>query len=120
TITGTNDAPVVSSALTSAANEGDGAFTKNLLDGASDPDDGETERLQVGNVQYAIGNGAASSTAPAGFSVSESTLTINAADPSFNHLAKGVTETVTVSYDITDPQGKTVSQTETVTITGTN
>jgi len=50
TITGTNDAPVVAAALTDAATEGGALFTRNLLAGASDKDDGETATLTVANV----------------------------------------------------------------------
>ena len=41
TITGTNDTPTVSSALSENAAEGDASFDVNLLAGASDLDDGE-------------------------------------------------------------------------------
>ena len=58
TITGTNDAPTVSAALTDTANEGDAAFTRNLLTHASDVDDGDT--LSVANVSYTVDGGSAS------------------------------------------------------------
>ncbi|WP_212038735.1 VCBS domain-containing protein, partial [Bradyrhizobium sp. JYMT SZCCT0428] len=41
-VTGTNDAPIVAAALTDSVNEGDAAFARNLLNGASDVDHGET------------------------------------------------------------------------------
>src|SRR5205823_5050500 len=77
TITGTNDAPVVAAALTVTAAEGDAAFTRNLLTGASDVDNGETATLTVANVSYAVDGGAASATAPAGVSLSGSTLSVD-------------------------------------------
>ena len=49
-ITGTNDIPTVAAALTDAADEGAASFTQDLLEGASDLDDGETETLAVTNV----------------------------------------------------------------------
>ncbi|MFX9680564.1 VCBS domain-containing protein, partial [Acinetobacter baumannii] len=46
-ITGTNDAPTVTAALTASAYEGDSCFTRDLLSGASDIDDGETATLSI-------------------------------------------------------------------------
>ncbi len=122
TITGTNDAPVVTAALTASATEGDAVFTKDLLSGASDPDHGETASLTVAGITYAVGESAASSTAPAGVSLGLDghTLTIDPTDPSFVPLALGETSTIVVSYNVTDVHGATVPQTETITITGTN
>ena len=120
TITGTNDAPVVASALTGTAAEGDSSFTKDLLTGATDPDHGETATLTVADVQYSVDGGLASGTAPAGVSLSGSTLTVDPTDAAFNHLAVGEHTTIVVSYNVTDAQGATVAQTETITITGTN
>jgi len=120
TITGTNDTPTVAAALTDSADEGDASFTQNLLEGASDLDDGETVTLSVANVTYAVNGGSASPTAPAGVSLTGSTLTVDPTDPAFNHLAAGATMVIAVSYEVVDAQGATVAQTETITITGTN
>lgn len=122
TIHGTNDAPTVSAALTDTASEGAAAFTKDLLLGASDPDDGETATLHITDVTYKVGTGATSSTIPAGLSLGADghTLTIDPADPAFDHLAAGQNTTIKVSYDVTDVHGATVDQTETITINGTN
>ena len=65
TITGTNDAPTVTGALTQTAAEGAPSFTANLLSGASDVDDGETATLSIANVNYTVDGGTASATAPA-------------------------------------------------------
>ena len=119
TINGTNDAPVVAAPLTNIVNEGATAFTKDLLIGASDVDHGETGALYVANVAYAI-DGVASVTAPAGVSLVGHTLTVDPANPAFNHLAVGEHTSIVVSYDVTDAQGATVAQTETVTINGVN
>ncbi|MES2602407.1 MAG: VCBS domain-containing protein [Pseudomonadota bacterium] len=118
TINGTNDAPTVAAALTDTANEGDTAFTRNLLTGANDVDDGDT--LSVVNVTYKVDTGAASGTAPAGISLTGSTLNVDPTDPSFNHLGAGQHTTVEVSYDVKDLLGLMIHQTETVTINGIN
>src|SRR6185369_13360225 len=120
TITGTNDAPTVDAALTTSAAEGDAAHTQNLLAGASDPDDGETATLTVTGLTYSVDGGPGSGTAPAGVSVSGSTLTVDPSNAAFNHLAAGASTTILASYNAKDAQGATVAQTETITITGTN
>ncbi|MDO8981246.1 MAG: VCBS domain-containing protein [Afipia sp.] len=122
TINGTNDTPTVAAALTDTASEGAAAFTKNLLLGASDLDDGETATLHVTDVTYKVDSGATSSTIPAGLSLGADghTLTIDPTNATFNHLAVGQHTTIKVSYDVTDAQGATVNQTETITINGTN
>jgi VCBS repeat-containing protein len=120
TITGTNDAPVVAAALTVTAAESDVAFTANLLAGASDVDTGETATLSVTNVKYAVDGGTASATAPTGISLTGATLSVDPKNAAFDHLAQDVTATIVVSYEITDAHGATTTQTETITITGTN
>lgn len=121
-ITGTNDAPVVAAALADLVNEGDAAFTRDLLGGASDVDKGETTTLHVASVSYAVDGGDASGTPPAGISLGADghTLSVDPTDPAFDHLAVGEQTIIMVSYDVTDAQGATVPQTETITITGTN
>jgi VCBS repeat-containing protein len=122
TITGTNDTPTVTAALTASADEGVASFTKDLLSGAKDADDGETATLsvQASSVTYSVDGGAASTTAPAGVSLSGNTLTVDPSDAAFDHLAVGVKQKIVVSYNIVDVHGATVAQTETITITGTN
>jgi VCBS repeat-containing protein len=120
TINGTNDAPVVAGALTSVHNEGDAAYSLNLLSGASDPDHSETASLTVAHVTYSVDGGASSGTAPAGLSLSGSSLTVDPTHGAFNGLAVGEHTTIVVGFDVTDAQGATVHQTETITINGTN
>jgi VCBS repeat-containing protein len=120
TVDGANDAPAVAAALTVPVHEGDSAITTNLLTGASDPDAGETATLSVANVRYAIDGLAASTTAPAGLTLAGAVLSVDPANPAFAHLAQGETTTIVVSYDVTDAHGATITQTETVIITGTN
>ena len=118
-VTGANDAPVVAAALTDNVDEGDAAFTRDLLNGASDVDHGAT--LHIANVSYAVDGGAGSATAPAGVSLDADghTLAVDPADPSFD-LMVGEYTTIVVSYDVTDAQGATVAQTETITVAGTD
>src|SRR6185369_16304339 len=105
TITGTNDAPTVAAPLTTSAAEGAAAYTQNLLAGASDPDDGETATLAVAGVTYSVDGGPASGTAPAGVSVSGSTVSIDPSNAAFNHLAVGQSSSIVVSYNVKDAQG---------------
>src|SRR5204863_7893625 len=46
--------------------------------------------------------------------------TRRSSDLAFDHLAVGDSVVIVVGYDVTDAQGATVHQTETITITGTN
>src|SRR6185295_14168226 len=98
TITGTNDVPTVAGALTYGTNEGDASHVLNLLQGASDLDQGETATLGVVNVTYKVDAGSPSATAPAGISLSGSQLTVDPTDPAFDHLGVGETMTIVVGY----------------------
>ncbi|MFX6288901.1 hypothetical protein ABTF70_19075, partial [Acinetobacter baumannii] len=84
------------------------AFARNLLSGASDPDDGETSTLSISNVNYQVDGGAVSATAPAGVCISGHTLSVDPGNPAFNHLAEGVKEVISISYDVKDVHGATV------------
>lgn len=118
TVDGSNDAPVVASALTAAANQNDSAQSFNLLAGASDADLGETATLTVGNVKFALNGGTAQPAAPTGVTLNGTTLHV---DPSaFAYLGEGQTATLKVTYNIIDAHGASVAQTETITITGVN
>ncbi|WP_137889444.1 DVUA0089 family protein, partial [Pseudomonas sp. 2FE] len=107
-VTNINEAPTVAAALTAAANEDDASFNVNLLTGASDVDIGDV--LSVSNVQ-----GLSS-----GLSLSGNTLSVDPSDTTFQSLAVGETRDIIVSYDVIDGNGGSVSQSITVTITGTN
>ena len=121
-ITGTNDAPVVAAPLTASAHEGDAAIVADLLNGATDIDHGETATLFVASLTYTVDGGTASATPPAGVSLGADghTLTVDPTNPAFDYLAFGEQTVIKVFYDVTDAQGATVPQTETITITGTN
>ncbi|HET7775762.1 MAG TPA: type I secretion C-terminal target domain-containing protein, partial [Azospira sp.] len=120
TIAGTNDGPQVTAALSSNVDEGNASYSLNLLAGASDPDHGETASLSISNVSYSVDGGPSSGTVPAGLSLTGASLAVDPADLAFNSLAVGEQTTITVSYDVVDVHGASVSQSETITIAGTN
>ena len=108
TITGTNDVPTISGALTAAANEDDAGFAVDMLSGAADVDFGTI--LGVSNVTGLT----------AGVTQTGNTINVDPADAAFQHLALGAVLNIIVSYDIVDGAGGVVAQTATITITGTN
>jgi len=118
TITGANDAPVVT-AITETKTENDASHVLNLLAGASDADSSDT--LSVTNYSASATDGASSPnvvTIPSGaLSLSGKDLTV---DPTkFNYLAAGEQVVITVSYDVSDGT-TTTANTATITITGAN
>ena len=111
TITGTNDAPTVSAAVTGGGNEDDAAFSVDLLAGASDID--VLDVLNIDGTTFALTSGDAS-----GMTLNGNVLDI---DPNaYNHLDDGESEVVVFTYGIIDGNGGTVMQTATITITGSN
>ncbi|NTW69568.1 MAG: hypothetical protein HGB23_06905 [Chlorobiaceae bacterium] len=114
-----NNAPTVLAPLASTSAEGSSSYTLNLLDGAIDVDSGDT--LSVGSlVTYSVDGAVASSIAPAGVSLIGSTLTVDPTNEVFNQLAVGQSMTILVSYSVMDTKGASVTQTETIKVTGTN
>ncbi len=65
------------------------AVVVDLLQGAADAD--ASAVLSVSNVQYAVGSGAASSTPPAGVSLTGASLSVDPTDPSFDSIAQART-----------------------------
>ena len=118
TVDGSNDTPVVAAPLVVAVTQDSAPQTVNLLDGATDPDSGDTATLSVSHVKYALGNAPASVNPPTGISLVGTTLHVDPA--AFAYLGAGQTATIVVIYDVTDTHGATVAQTETITVTGTN
>ncbi|QDV46984.1 Serine-aspartate repeat-containing protein F precursor [Stieleria neptunia] len=112
TIAGANDAPVVTAAVTSTVTEDDASTDVDLLDGASDPDNGDTVSVENGSLVRQSGD-------DSGISANgTSGLTI---DPSaYNSLAAGESEVIIYDYNLTDGNGGTISQSATITITGVN
>ncbi|WFU68210.1 VCBS domain-containing protein [Bradyrhizobium brasilense] len=110
TVTGTNDAPVVTGAVTGSATEDGATSTLNALANASDVDDNTT--LSVANVPAVL---------PAGVSYNAAThaFTLDPSDAAFQHLADGQTTTVSVSYSVSDGTTSTPASVS-WTVTGTN
>lgn len=112
TITGTNDAPTVSGAVTATVAEDAASSTLNALANASDVDDLTT--LSVVNVP---------GTLPAGvtYNAADHTFTLDPSNAAYQHLGVGQSTVVTVNYAVTDgtvttPTPASVSW----TVTGTN
>ncbi|MFI4849994.1 MAG: Ig-like domain-containing protein [Gimesia chilikensis] len=109
TITGVNDAPAVSAAVSTTATEDDGTFSLDLLTNASDPD--TTDVLNVADLLLDSGD-------DSGITVNGNSLDI---DPSaYNYLAVGESAVITYTYNVIDGEGGSVAQTATITITGVN
>ena len=119
TINGMNDAPAVSGAESSSVSLGSAAYNLNLLLLASDP---EGDPLTVGNVTYSVdgvltGNGG--SDLPSGVTRTGSTLTVDPANSAYDTVGDGGHVTILASYIISDGNGGSVFQTETVTLNRT-
>ncbi len=110
TVTGTNDAPAVTGAVTGTATEDGPSSTLNALANASDVDDGAS--LSVSGVPVSL---------PAGVSYDAAThsFTLDPSNSSFQHLAAGATTTVSVSYNVSDGITTTPASVS-WTVTGTN
>src|SRR5438034_1378072 len=93
TVTGSNDAPVVTSAVTGSATEDGPTSTLNALANASDVDAGST--LSVTNIQASLPAGVA-------YNAGTHSFTLDPSDAAFQHLANGQTTTVSVSYEVSD------------------
>src|SRR5439155_18600334 len=78
------------------------------LTNASDVDDGAV--LHVANV----------SVLPAGVTLVGDSLSVDPTNAAFQHLAQGVQDVITVTYNVVDQFNASVAQTATITITGTN
>ena len=95
----------------------DGSTELNLLAGAKDPD--ASHVLGLTDVTYKVGSAAASSALPAGFTLSDAgVLTVDPTHAAYNFLGQGQTQTIVVSYTISDGDGSTVAQTATITVNG--
>ncbi|AWN41722.1 hypothetical protein DK389_15910 [Methylobacterium durans] len=110
TITGTNDAPVVTGPVTGSATEDGAVSTLSALANATDVDAGTT--LSVANVPGSL---------PAGVSYNAATqsFTLDPGVAAYQSLAVGETKTVSVSYGVSDGI-ITTPATVSWTVTGTN
>jgi VCBS repeat-containing protein len=108
-ITGVNDAPVVTAALTAGATEDAAAVKVNALAHASDVDDGTTLNVVL------------PSSLPAGVTYDPAThsFTLDPSHAAYQHLAQGEHVDVVVGYGVSDGLA-TVSTSVTFTVTGTN
>ncbi|WP_349628829.1 VCBS domain-containing protein [Bradyrhizobium sp. AUGA SZCCT0177] len=117
TITGSNDAPVVSAAVVATVDEDDAnPATINLLANASDPD--RTDDVDSAALTVAVTDG---TWAPAVvYSVDNETGALTFDPNQFNAL--GVSESIelTFSYNVVDGEGGVTPTTAVVTITGSN
>jgi VCBS repeat-containing protein/cysteine-rich repeat protein len=106
-ITGVNDAPTATFTTDFAVNEGAAEITDDLT--STDPDNQDT-------AAFAIVTGAD------GFSLGadSSTWTFDPDHATYNHLAAGVTQTLTIEYSVTDSQSASDNETFDIVITGTN
>ena len=114
TITGTNDAPTVSAEVTGGGAEGSGTTSVNLLDFATDVDNGAV--LHVENVIWneVPGN------MPAGFTLVGNSIEVDTSSLAYDAMPAGSTFTTHFTYDVVDEHGAHVTQHATITITGTN
>ncbi|WP_346842270.1 retention module-containing protein [Metapseudomonas otitidis] len=110
TITGVNDVPVVTGAISVGTNEDAAGQVIDLLAKASDTD--AKDVLNVVNLRETSGNDAS------GVTVSGNTLVL---DPSaYNYLAKGEKVTLTYEYEVSDGHGGLITTQATVVIDGVN
>ncbi|OEF03850.1 hypothetical protein A1QI_12995 [Vibrio genomosp. F10 str. 9ZB36] len=115
-----NAPPEIANTVTGNKAEDSGMGAIDLLAGASDADTGDS--LSIGHLEYQLGSNTKTSAIPSYLTMGKDghTLVVNANAPAFQHLGAGDTQTITVSYNISDTHGGTVQQTATVTVTGTN
>src|SRR5207247_1939426 len=108
TITGANDQPAVSAAISSTHSENGARYSVSLLAGSSDPDSSDVLHVDANSV----------SGLAAGVTLNGHTLF---PDPTpYRSLAVGEHATVTVNYNVVDGNGGSVAQSATITITGAN
>ena len=110
TMTGVNDAPAVSGAVSGSATEDASTSTLNALANASDVDDNTT--LSIVGLPLSL---------PAGVSYDAAThsFTLDPANAAFQHLAQGTQTTVTVNYGVSDGIATTPASVS-WTVTGVN
>jgi large repetitive protein len=117
TINGTNDAPLVSGAVTGSLDEDDAnPATINLLANASDVD--ANDDLDVASVQVAVTQG--SWTPAVSYSVNAETGALTLDPNQFNALGVNESLKLTFSYNVVDSFGAATPTTAVVTVTGSN
>ena len=114
TITGTNDAPIVSVIDAGATHEDAGQFVVDLLATATDVD--VTDELDVASVQAASSNAGRT----VAYQIDNETGAFRLNPGQFNDLVAGETETITVRYNVVDGHGGVTPTTATFVIEGRN
>ncbi|GAA4652839.1 VCBS domain-containing protein [Kistimonas scapharcae] len=111
TITGSNDAPFVSRAITSGAGADDAGYTLDLLSHAGDVDVSDTLSVQDGSVRLISGD-------DSGIRIIGNQMTV---DPSaYAYLENSEQVVIEYRFTVEDDKGGTVEQVATITMTGTN
>ncbi|WP_197469043.1 VCBS domain-containing protein, partial [Oleiphilus sp. HI0125] len=106
TITGINDAPVLSVITAQSAREGDSTKTTGVLTG-SDIDTNDQLTFSAPNVD--------------GFVLKQDgSYSFDPSHGSYNHLAQGDVQTITIPVTVTDLAGATDTKNLVITLTGTN
>ena len=117
TITGSNDAPVVSGAVLATVDEDDAnPASVNLLANASDPD--ASDDLDVASVDYSVTGGTWA--AAVAYSVDAETGALTFDPGQFNALAVSESIELTFTYNVIDGNGGVTPATAVITITGSN
>ncbi|MFH0266621.1 VCBS domain-containing protein [Vibrio rumoiensis] len=107
TVTGTNDAPVISPITAQTANEGDAQLVTGTVT-SSDVDNGATATYST-------------TATVAGFVLNANgSYRFDPSDAAYQHLAVGVSQDITIPVTVTDEHGTTDSTDLVITITGTN
>jgi VCBS repeat-containing protein len=115
TITGSNDAPVITGAVVAAMDEEDAAATVvALLANASDPDSGAN--LDVDGLNYVVTGGTWPQTVLYNLDADTGLLELDPAQ--FDGLGEGETIELTFSYSVIDGNGGNTSGSAVVTVTG--
>ncbi|MBM6584378.1 VCBS domain-containing protein, partial [Microvirga sp. BT689] len=116
TITGTNDAPVVSGAVDGGARGEDEAFSLALLAQASDVDHDAVLAIKDGAAGLQVSTSGAAWTAALQFTLVDGSLSLDPAQ--FKGLGAGEVVEVTLTYTVTDGQGGETPATARFTVTG--
>ncbi|WP_313086131.1 retention module-containing protein [Pseudomonas sp.] len=112
TLTGSNDAPIISGAVSFATNEDAPSYTLNLLQNATDEDANDV--LGVSNLQL-VGGGDSSGVS---FDAAGNSLAINPS--AYDYLAVGEKVVLNYSYDVSDASGGVTQAAASITIEGRN
>lgn len=117
TVTGTNNAPIVSPITDSVTEDSDKHHQFDLLQGAKDV---EGDSLSIGQIQCTYHGQTSALPAGVRFAPDGHTLVVDATDSNFQHLAAGEKETIVFHYQVIDSHGAATAQTATITVVGTD